>query len=139
MKWAASSVAGIFWKVIGVWMRLKQSERSSAVDVSRSPTDTVVDDLGCDVIIPASPIVPSDDDGGVRPILAIANGIDNRGYPGGSAAVVALGVIGLGAVGDHPTHLRKLAVGDVHQDLRLRNDHIVGPIRAGAGERAVYG
>src|SRR5208337_3377887 len=91
------------------------------------------------MIVPASPIVPSDDNGGVCPILAIANFVDNGGYPGGSAAVVARGVIGLGAVGDDPSHLRKLAVGDVLQDLRLRDNYIVSPIRAGAGERAVDG
>ena len=61
------------------------------------------------------------------------------GHPGGSAAVVAYGVIGFGAVGNDPAHLRELAIGDVRQDLRLRDDHVVGPYRARAGEHAVDG
>ena len=91
------------------------------------------------MIVPASPIVPRDDDRGVCPIRAIANRVDNRCYPGRSAAVVAFGVIGMGTIGDDPAHLLELAVGDVLQNLPFRDDHIVGPIRAGAGERAVDG
>ena len=49
------------------------------------------------------------------------------------------GVIGIRASGNDPAHLRELAVGDVREDLRLRDDHVAGPIRPGAGERAVDG
>ena len=91
------------------------------------------------MVVPSPPIVPCDDDGGVRPILAIADRISNRCYPRGPTAVAGCVVIGTGAGRNNPTHLRELAVSDVHQNLRLRDNHIIGPIRAGASKHAIDG
>ncbi len=68
------------------------------------------------MIVPPPPVIPRDDDGGVRPIGAIADRVDDRGDPGGSAAVVGYSMIGTQAIGDDPAHLCELAVGDVRQD-----------------------
>src|SRR6516165_8971407 len=48
-------------------------------------------------------------------------------------------MIGGRAARNHPTDLRELAVGDVVQNLGLRNYDAPGPVRAGAGECATYG
>src|SRR5580704_5795196 len=48
-----------------------------------------VDNIRGDVVIPASPIVPSDDDNGVVPVLALADGINNRRNPGRSQTCIA--------------------------------------------------
>src|ERR1700722_6403814 len=42
-----------------------------------------------DMIVPTAPVVPSNDDGGIRPIGAGANGVDDRCYPRRAGALVA--------------------------------------------------
>jgi len=52
---------------------------AEAVDIAGVPADAVVDDFRSDVIIPAAPIVPSNDDGSVGPIRTVADRIDDGG------------------------------------------------------------
>ena len=68
--------------------RYDNQRHAEAVDVSRSPAHAVIDDFGRDVIVPAAPIVPGDDDRGVGPIGAVADRVDDRRHPGWTAAVV---------------------------------------------------
>jgi len=76
------------------------------------------------VIVPASPIVPGNEDHRVLPIGerlavdyvgagAIANGIDDGSYPGGSGAVGASGMVRLDGGGNDPVHLIQLAIANV--------------------------
>ena len=62
------------------------------------------------MVVPPTPIIPGDDYRSVPPIGAVANRIDNRGYPGGAATVVREGVIGILTIGDDQGHLRELIV-----------------------------
>src|SRR6202042_358286 len=87
------------------------------VYVAGSPTTAIVDDGRSNVIVPPSPVIPGEQDRGVRPILAAADGVDDRGYPGWPTAVVAGRVVGIRAIGDPPTHLRQLIVGNIAQNL----------------------
>ena len=91
------------------------------------------------MIVPASPIIPSYDDGSVCPILAAPNRVDNGGYPRGSSARADAGMIGRVAIGHYPAYLRELPIGYVLQDLRRRDNHVLDPIRSGASELAVNG
>src|SRR5580704_19036975 len=82
------------------------------------------------MIVPTAPIVPRDNNGGVRPILARADGVDDGCHPRRASAAVAGRVVGVRPVGYDPRYLWQLPVGDVGQYLRLR-DYDVGPVGAG--------
>src|SRR5271156_1004312 len=101
---------------------------AKAVDISRSPAHTVVNNRGCDVVVPSSPIVPRDENRGVGPILTVADGIDNRCYPGGSRAVVAAGMIGFLRRRNYPAHGGEITGLNVGQDLGVLQDDVVRPI-----------
>ena len=103
-------------------MAQRGSEHAETVDIAGAPADAVVDDFGSDVIIPAAPIVLSNDDGSIGPIRTFADRIDDGGDPGGTTAVAGSGVIGRLAVGNDPTDLGELAIRDVLQYLCLRDD-----------------
>src|SRR5580700_8381952 len=91
------------------------------------------------MVVPAPPVIPGDDDGGVGPQRAVADRVHNGGHPGRSAAIVGKGMIGGLTARNDPRDLREVAFGDVCQDLRLRDDDVVGPIRALAAEHAADG
>ena len=91
------------------------------------------------VVKPAPPIVPSEEDGSVFPVpgavvaaLTRADGIDNRSDPGRPAGVVASGMIGVLPGRNYPTHVRKLAVSNVRQDVGGRKVDVIFPFRARA-------
>ena len=46
-----------------------------SINVTGSPTATVVDHSGWDVIVPASPVIPSNKDRGVRPVRTVADAL----------------------------------------------------------------
>src|ERR1019366_3830023 len=97
-----------------------------SIYVSATPLRAVGQDLRRrNMIVPASPVVPGDDDRGVGPVGTVADGIHNRSYPGRSGTVGGVRVIGGCAIGDDPAHGRQLAAGYVGEDLRLRDNYIV--------------
>jgi len=74
------------------------------------------------MVVPAAPIVPSNQDRSVVPIFlsvracrVIANRVDYRCDPVRSSAGVRLGMIGVLAIGNDPAHLRQLASRDIRQ------------------------
>src|SRR5271165_2128097 len=93
------------------------------------------------VVIPASPIVPRNEDGRAVPkaapigILArtFPNGVDNRSYPGRTASKAGIsGVVGILSSGNHPGHVRELASADVPQHIRGVENDIIFPLQSGA-------
>src|SRR5258708_37606729 len=79
------------------------------------------------VVVPASPIVPCDEDGRVRPIGAVADSIYHRSYPRWPGRAAIHRVIGILAARNHPADVLELVVGNVGKYLLLIEDHIVGP------------
>src|SRR5262245_31074180 len=78
------------------------------------------------VIVPAAPVIPSDNDSGVVPInfpvrtrWVVANGIDNGCHPIRSTDVVGTsGVIGILAGWDNPADRPEITTPDVGQHIR---------------------
>src|SRR5579859_5742431 len=103
--------------------RHHDERHAESVDVARSPTAAIVDDLGrCHVVVPASPIVPDDDDRGVRPVSTTCNGIDDGSDPRGPSGSGGLTrVVGVRARGNDPTHLLQLTSGNVGKNRRIPN------------------
>ena len=89
----------------------------------------VVDLGGRDVIVPAAPVVPGDEDGGGVPEGAVADGVDYGGDPVGAFGERA-GVVGVIEGGDDPGDLGELALGDVGEDVGLWGDDLGGPVLA---------
>lgn len=59
---------------------------AEAIHISRSPTFAIINDLWRRyMIVPATPIIPGNNYGGNGPEPALADRIDNRGNPGGTA------------------------------------------------------
>src|ERR1700685_617928 len=87
------------------------------------------------MVIPSAPVVPSHDDGGVGPILAVTDRVHDACHPMRPSAVIDVSVIGNAAVGNYPTYRGQLRVGNVRQNLiaALLNNHVVGPIGPRAG------
>src|SRR5580704_3567863 len=91
------------------------------------------------VIVPASPVIPSDDDRGVLPIGerlslhgvgagAVADGVDNGSHPGGSAAIVAAGVVGVRRRRSDPSQIVEIAISKIGQYLRkIISDDVASP------------
>src|SRR5580700_1530071 len=85
------------------------------------------------VVVPTSPIVPSNEYGGILPVArrvvasgVISDGIDNGCDPRRSLAAVD-GMIRVLSSWRYPTYLRERAVGDVVQDIRrCRVDITIG-------------
>src|ERR1700678_3534922 len=74
-----------------------------------------------DVIVPASPLVPHNDDGGFIPVLALADFIDDRGDPVGSAVPRSVPrMIRCAAVRHYPRYLLQITTRDIGQDVRIR-------------------
>src|SRR5207302_9806021 len=76
------------------------------------------------MIVPATPIVPRDQDHGVIPIeLSVralrlrADGIDDRGHPRWPRPIRLSGMIGLEAKRNDPVHLFKVALADVGENV----------------------
>ena len=91
------------------------------------------------MIVPAAPIVPSDNNGGIFPICAATDRINNRSDPCRPRAVVTFGMIGSITVGDYPAHLCKVAIGNIGKYLSLGDDHVAFPDGAYAPEYAIDG
>src|ERR1700730_4636987 len=85
------------------------------------------------VIVPAAPIIPSDNDRSIVPIYftvgagwVVANRIDNGCHPGRSTGIVGIsGVIGILPGRNDPAHRPKITVPDVGQHIRRMEIHIV--------------
>src|ERR1700752_1971337 len=94
------------------------------------------------MVVAPSPVVPGNQDGSVGPISgatiagsSLANGIDDRCYPRGTArwsTIGAAGVIGISKDWGHPAHVRKLAGFDVFQYISGVEIDIRAPFRTGA-------
>src|SRR6516164_893719 len=88
------------------------------------------------VVVPATPIVPGNQDGSVGPITTrciVPDGINNGGHPGRPANRIRTPrVIGILSDRNHPAHLSKVTGADVIQHIcRLKID-VVHPILARA-------
>src|ERR1700733_70920 len=64
---------------------------------------------GRDVVVPASPVIPGDDDGRVLPEGTLADGVDDGCYPGWAVVLVAE-VVGVLCGGNYPGDCRELSV-----------------------------
>src|SRR5208283_5704129 len=91
------------------------------------------------VVVPAAPIVPRDEDGGVLPVSAVivaggtgADGVDDRRHPRGAAAVVGIRVVRVHSGGNHPAHRTEITIANVLEHIGRRKIHIAGPILPGA-------
>src|ERR1019366_4691922 len=104
------------------------------INIAASPLRTIHQHLRRrNVIVPASPIVPHNEDRRVPPIRAVANRVHHRRHPRGPlVAVDTPCVIRRLTRRNHPTHVRQLLVGNVPKDLRLIEDHMVSEIRSPA-------
>src|SRR5258706_5483916 len=119
-----------------------QQRNAKTVNVSRAPAVALAGAVGRDMIVPATPIVPGDENSGVFPVdltgLAAAgfaaDGVHDSSDPGWSAAIGAASVVGLGSVGNHPAYCWELAVLDVAENRRWRHYHVVHPVVAGTDE-----
>jgi hypothetical protein len=69
------------------------------------------------MIVHASPIIPSNKDRSIRPMLAGADGIDNGSHPRRPRTVGGSRMIGGPSRGHYPTDGREVAKGDVRQHL----------------------
>src|SRR5580693_5112944 len=81
------------------------------------------------MIVEAAPVVPLDEDRGRIPELALANGVHERGDPRWPVAAETIHVIGVIADRRDPGEVRKLAFANVGDELPVRRDDIVLPIR----------
>src|SRR6267378_1888039 len=110
---------------------------AKTIDVARSPTGAVIDDLRRrNMVVPATPIVPSDDDGSIRPIGTATDGIYDGSDPGRPTCREASGMVRVLTGRDDPAHSWKLVVGNVGEDLFRRHDHIA-PGAASAHQLAI--
>ncbi len=82
-----------------------------------------------------SPNRPGNGEGGVLPVAAVvvaagasANRVADRRHPGWSAAIVQVGVVGVGAGRNHPAHRAPVAGGDILQHIGWRKIQVPGPI-----------
>src|SRR5271166_5011898 len=76
------------------------------------------------MVVPASPIVPGDQDDGIVPIkLPIRalrlgpDGVDDGGDPGRPRTVSLSGVVGLETGGYNPAHLFEIALADIGENV----------------------
>ena len=87
----------------------------------------------CNVVVPAAPIVPGDEDGGICPVWTVADRVDDGGYPGWSPGCTGISwMVGVKPCGDHPAHLREVMATDIGQNLGFVEDDIVHPNRCHA-------
>src|SRR5580693_8849273 len=77
------------------------------------------------------PQSPRNDDGGVRPVLAVANSVHYRRHPRWPGAVANSGMVRCLPAGNDPTHAGERAVRNIGQHLRVWN--VVGRIGARTG------
>ena len=85
-----------------------------------------------DVIEPAAPLVPRDDNRGAVPVLTLADRVDDRHYPRRAAAALSVaGMIGCALVRHHPGYPLQLLTGDIGENLYIgRHDVLViRPVR----------
>src|SRR5215472_1940337 len=100
------------------------------------------------MVIPASPVIPGNEDGGCVPVAgavrvlacAVADGVDDRCYPRGSATGVAFGMIGILSGGNHPGHLPQIAGGTtgIGQHVGRLEIHVIDPVGSSAGPAAGF-
>ena len=125
------NVRDVAWFRIG---RDHNQRHSETIDIAGSPAGAIIDHLRWrHMVIPSTPVVPSHDDGGIRPIGTVADGIHDVGYPGGSARGDRIPcMIGILARRNHPTYCWQLAIGYVGENRRgllgVIDDHVVHPI-----------
>src|SRR5438045_2775312 len=76
--------------ICGLGIRRDDDQRhAEPIHISRSPTFAIVDDLWRRyMIVPATPIVPSDNYGRVGPERALADRVDNRSNPRRTASSI---------------------------------------------------
>lgn len=112
---------------------------AEAIHISRSPTFAIINDLWRRyMIVPVTPIVPSDNYRRVGPERAVANGVNNGGNPRGTTSCIGeTRMIGILPCRCDPSHGRKAAIPYIREKLLRRNDH-VSPGFAGADKLAVF-
>src|SRR5438067_10684430 len=77
------------------------------------------------MIVKATPIIPSHNNCSTRPIRTVANGVHDGGHPGwATGSRHRAGVIGILACWHHPGHGWELTDRDVTKDLFGRHDDV---------------
>src|SRR5208337_2052869 len=126
----AAKVMGHVRDIALVHPRRDDDERyPKTVHIAGAPTAAVVHHPGGDVVIPASPIIPGDEDDSIVPVITTPNGVHDGGYKRRALALVAPGMVRGSTGRDDPAYLRQLKVIDIGKDL-VRGGNDILPIVA---------
>src|SRR5579862_524545 len=99
----------------------------------------LINDLWSSVVVPATPVIPGNKNGGICPICftvstlrVVTDSVHYRCYPIRSSACIHTGMIGILPVRNDPTQIRQLALLNVGEHLRRLEDNIAAPPSAGS-------